>query len=1133
MKKTLFLLLFLIPILRGSLLTAQQLQITATFTLTDTSFCNDKYRIVSVATGGTQPYSFRLDSTIASSTGIFENVLGGNHFVDVTDATGQQRRVSIVVPTNNSLNVFLPDSCSNNAGVGRLKAVVTGGQPPYTYVWSNGLTGTVSNVNLQLGLYSITVTDSRNCTAVKSARVLNCSSNLLLNTSYISIDSGCALKYRFIMSASGGTAPYTYRLDSFRTSTTGIFEDVYGGNHIIDLTDATGRQQRFFTTLPTSTANLRAYFSYGTITCDNPGVAIYSLNVVGGHPPFRFFIGNDTVGTTVNSFQLNPNSLYNVFIRDAQGCSFNDSVRAPQALRNEYLYATADFTPTNCGDTIGKIKIKISTNLRLTTPLSMSFDNRPFTTDSVFTNVKANNSYPIKVKTQNCGEQSTTFYVGLKGPIRNVQSYFIMKNCAAQTGDLEIWANGGVSPFRISIDGQAEQTYDSITVFLQNVRAGSSHTIRIRSAEGCEVTQTVVAKDVLNPQYSYLTNCGQTSNLTISGNRSGKIYQLDNQPILRDTGFYLVWQNVAQGKHIFRLIDSTGCTRTDTITLYGQGLNVGSVRSNGNCTDTTARLTVSGGVPPYTFVFNYGAPTTVNDFKLRVGSSYSVEVTDANFCRFRGYVYPKAEDSVTINASISSLSCSTGNVTVGITVRDTNAAIPIMLSFDGRPFSTDTVFRNVQTGRSYNILVKSKQGCDLKATIYVYGGNSSVPVYAFVRDTCINRAGLARLRPTVFSGLGPFTYAWNTGDTTIAINAPVGLYTVTVTDANNCQSIASGRIWSCVWAGDTDTSGVVDNRDLLNIGLAFGETGQRRCIYDSLPNTLLCINWFGQKAAEWSKQTPDRTNFKHVDTNGDAVINAADTVAITRNWSLSHQSIEPQTPGFAAQNAVPPIFVQTSNVREGDWASFPIVLGEAGLQADNVYGLAFSIKYPPSVIEPNTMRLVVNQSWLDAPASLLNVFKDEFDNVCHIGLVKTNKLNSTGTGQIATLVFKLKAGTKGNDLQFGVYNDFLINNAGQQLPSVGRTTSIKILTGTAEPIWANQISVYPNPTTDKVTIDAQNLVIQRVTVLDIAGKEIQKVSENAPLPIVSGSTISIGMSGTYFLKIETDKGIIVKKIVKM
>ena len=128
---------------------------------------------------------------------------------------------------------------------------------------------------------------------------------------------------------------------------------------------------------------------------------------------------------------------------------------------------------------------------------------------------------------------------------------------------------------------------------------------------------------------------------------------------------------------------------------------------------------------------------------------------------------------------------------------------------------------------------------------------------------------------------------------------------------------------------------------------------------------------------------------------------------------------------------------------------------------------------------------------------------------------------------------KLKNGTRGTDLQFGVYNDFLINNAGQQLASVGRLTTVKVLTETAEPIWANQVRVYPNPTTDKVFMDAQNLVIQKITVLDIAGKMVQTFYENAPLPIVSGSTISIPTAGTYFLKIETDKGVLMKKVVKM
>jgi len=48
-----------------------------------------------------------------------------------------------------------------------------------------------------------------------------------------------------------------------------------------------------------------------------------------------------------------------------------------------------------------------------------------------------------------------------------------------------------------------------------------------------------------------------------------------------------------------------------------------------------------------------------------------------------------------------------------------------------------------------------------------------------------------RITDSVFGGVPGYTYLWNTGDTTYTINnLSVGVYTITVTDENNCQSTA-------------------------------------------------------------------------------------------------------------------------------------------------------------------------------------------------------------------------------------------------------------------------------------------------------------------------------------------------------
>ena len=91
-------------------------------------------------------------------------------------------------------------SCYGNND-GSIISVQTGGQTPYTYLWSNGFT-TQSISNLSPGIYNLTVTDSNNCENINSIVVTEASQILTSITNNNGIITG---------NAAGGMAPYTYQ----------------------------------------------------------------------------------------------------------------------------------------------------------------------------------------------------------------------------------------------------------------------------------------------------------------------------------------------------------------------------------------------------------------------------------------------------------------------------------------------------------------------------------------------------------------------------------------------------------------------------------------------------------------------------------------------------------------------------------------------------------------------------------------------------------------------------------------------------------------------------------------------------------------------------------------------------------
>ncbi|NJN34164.1 MAG: hypothetical protein HC817_07860 [Saprospiraceae bacterium] len=143
-----------------------------------------------------------------------------------------------------------------------------------------------------------------------------------------------------------------------------------------------------------------------------------------------------------------------------------------------------------------------------------------------------------------------------------------------------------------------------------------------------------------------------------------------------------------------------------------------------------------------------------------------------------------------------------------------------------------------------------------------------------------------------------------------------------MTDTLLCKASSALSIFGdCVWAGDTDTSGVVNHLDLLNIGLAFGEKGTPR-----LCNRLdTCLLWREQSGFDWGRSSINGVNLKHVDANGDGEINRADTLAVRRNWFKKHNL---QSGKVLTRSEAAPIFVDAKNVAEGQSVALPIMLGD-------------------------------------------------------------------------------------------------------------------------------------------------------------------------------------------------------------
>jgi hypothetical protein len=74
---------------------------------------------------------------------------------------------------------------------------------------------------------------------------------------------------------------------------------------------------------------------------------------------------------------------------------------------------------------------------------------------------------------------------------------------------------------------------------------------------------------------------------------------------------------------------------------------------------------------------------------------------------------------------------------------------------------------------------------------------------------------------------------------------------------------------------------------------------------------------------------------------------------------------------------------------------------------------------------------------------------------------------------------------------------------------------------------SENINIYPNPTTDYLTIEAQEKV--NIEILNLAGQIIKRVNTLAAQSTINISELAAGM---YYIKVQTEKGIDVKKFIK-
>lgn len=357
---------------------------------------------------------------------------------------------------------------------------------------------------------------------------------------------------------------------------------------------------------------------------------------------------------------------------------------------------------------------------------------------------------------------------------------------------------------------------------------------------------------------------------------------------------------------------------------------------------------------------------------------------------------------------------------------------------------------------------------------------------------------------------------------------PVQTVTVCINDNPNCCASTSYPTPICegpVWPGDVDADNWSSHFDLLQIGLAFGAEGPDR--------TTQGIEWIGHQADNWLGEFSNGFNFKHADCDGNGKVGESDLAAISLNFGQVNGDPLPQV-FLSGHESDPPLFVDlqaAGALYPGAAFTAPILLGTAALPVDDLYGIAFSIHFDPEIVDPASLELKYDPSWLGVvDVNLLTFDRTLADQgIIRVALARTDHNHVSGFGQIAAIIGIIDNIAGKETMQIEIRDVKAIQENGTLVALHKPLQTVELGTsGVAERSFL-PLEVVPNPASTRLYFNLPNgIEATSVTMTDVAGKVVAS-------PSIGHNQLDINAlrPGIYLVKVQANGQLFLSRVVKI
>jgi len=502
----------------------------------------------------------------------------------------------------------------------------------------------------------------------------------------------------------------------------------------------------------------------------------------GGTPPYTYlWSSSGQSGLTDTALCAGQ---HDVVITDANGCTDTTSAAIIEPVAIALEFSSVDAT---CGNADGEASVSAADGVA---PYTYLWDDFNTQTTPTATGLPAG-TYAVIVTDNNGCTSTGTVTVNNTVPVVIISAVTNISCNGTADGQATASASGGVSPYTYQWDDP-----DSQTTALATGLAAGTYTITVTDSGFCFSTATVTLTEppaITLTLSSVDASCGNANGEASVSASNGVIpyTYLWDDPGVQTTA---AATGLAVGSYTVLITDANGCNVSGAVSVNDAGAPVVTLSSNidvscNGGSDGEATISASGGIMPYTYLWDdTNAQTTVTATGLTAGT-YTITVTDFSGCV--GSAVITINEPLPITLALSSVNASCGNADGQASVIASNGVSPYIYLWDDSAAQTTPTATGLFSG-TYTVTITDANGCTTNGIVAV---NNSVPVVnisSWLNVSC-SEGNDGEATVAASGGTPGYTYSWSTipvQTTATATGLVADTYTVSVTDAAGCVANA-------------------------------------------------------------------------------------------------------------------------------------------------------------------------------------------------------------------------------------------------------------------------------------------------------------------------------------------------------